>query len=216
MKPAPAATAEGSPDRRLDDDSSHPLEEYRRVTVQPIRLFGDPVLRTPAEAVVDFDRELRRLVADLTQTMQDAGGAGLAAPQLGVSLRVFAFDIDDVVGHIVNPVLEFPDDEEQDGPEGCLSIPGVYVDTKRRQNVVATGFDEHGEPVQLVGTGLMARCVQHETDHLDGVLFLDRLDTESRKEAMREIRKAEWYDAGAPPVVKTSPHGLGGLFGVGR
>ena len=189
------------------------------MTVQPIRLFGDPVLRTPAEAVVDFDRELRRLVADLTQTMQDAGGAGLAAPQLGVSLRVFSFDVDDVVGHIVNPVLEFPDAEEQDGPEGCLSIPGVYVDTKRRQNVVAAGFNEHGDPIRLIGSGLMARCVQHETDHLDGVLFVDRLDAEARKEAMREIRKADWYDAGAPPVVRTSPHGLGGLgglFGLGR
>jgi peptide deformylase len=186
------------------------------VTVQPIRLFGDPVLRTPAEAVVDFDRELRKLVADLTETMQDEGGAGLAAPQLGVSLRVFAFDVDDVVGHIVNPVLEFPDEEEQDGPEGCLSIPGVYVDTKRRQNVVAQGFNEHGDPIRLIGTGLMARCVQHETDHLDGVLFLDRLDPQGRKEAMRAIRSAEWYDPGAPPVVKASPHGLGGLFGLGR
>ena len=117
--------------------------------------------------------------------MQDEGGAGLAAPQLGVGLRVFAFDVDDVVGHIVNPVLTFPDDEEQDGPEGCLSIPGIYVDTKRRQNVVAAGFNEHGDPIQLVGTGLMARCVQHETDHLDGVLFLDRLDAAGRKDAMK-------------------------------
>ena len=91
---------------------------------------------------------------------------------------MFTFDVDDVVGHLVNPALTFPDDEEQDGPEGCLSIPGVYVDTKRRQNVVASGFNEYGDPVQLVGTGLMARCVQHETDHLDGVLFLDRLDAE--------------------------------------
>jgi peptide deformylase len=186
------------------------------VTVQPIRLFGDPVLRTPAEQVVDFDKELRKLVADLTETMLDEGGAGLAAPQLGVGLRVFTFDVDDVVGHIVNPVLDFPDDEEQDGPEGCLSIPGIYVDTKRRLNVAARGSNEYGDPITLVGTGLMARCVQHETDHLDGVLFLDRLDAEARKEAMREVRKAPWYDAAAPPVVKTNPHGLGGLFGLGR
>jgi peptide deformylase len=183
------------------------------VTVQPIRLFGDPVLRTPADAVTDFDAELRRLVRDLTETMQDEGGAGLAAPQLGVGLRVFTFHVDEVVGHIVNPVLSFPDDEEQDGPEGCLSIPGVYVDTKRRQNVVAQGFTEYGDPLQLVGTGLMARCVQHETDHLDGVLFLDRLDAAARKDAMKQIRAAEWYDAGAPPTVKPSPHGI---FGLGR
>jgi peptide deformylase len=184
------------------------------VTVQPIRLFGDPVLRTPAEPVVDFDKELRRLVTDLVETMQSQQGAGLAAPQLGIGLRVFAFDVDDVVGHLVNPVLEFPDDEEQDGPEGCLSIPGVYIDTRRRMNTIAKGFTEYGDPVQIVGTGTMARCVQHETDHLDGVLFLDRLDAERRKQAMREIRQAPWYDPGAPPAVKVSPHaspfGLGG------
>ena len=179
------------------------------MTVQPIRLFGDPVLRTPAEPVVDFDKELRRLVADLVDTMRDEEGAGLAAPQIGVGLRVFAFDVDDVVGHLINPRLSFPDDEEQDGPEGCLSIPGVYVDTKRRLNVVATGFDQHGEPVSVVGTGLMARCCQHETDHLDGVLFLDRLDPETRKQAMAEIRAAEWFGEPAP-VVKVSPHPLFG------
>ena len=187
------------------------------MTVQPIRLFGDPVLRTPADPVVDFDRELRRLVDDLIETMRDQAGAGLAAPQLGIGLRVFAFEVDDVVGHLVNPVLEFPDSEEQDGPEGCLSIPGLYFDTRRRQNVVAKGFNSYGDPLQLVGTGLMARCVQHETDHLDGVLFLDRLDPEARKEAMKAIRQAEWYDAANPPTVKVSPHNAAASpFGLGR
>ncbi|BCJ67894.1 hypothetical protein Prubr_49150 [Polymorphospora rubra] len=94
------------------------------MTVQPIRLFGDPVLRTPAEPVVDFDAELRKLVADLTDTMLDSSGAGLAAPQLGVPLRVFAFDVDDVVGHLINPVLDFPDEEEQDGPRAVCRSPG--------------------------------------------------------------------------------------------
>lgn len=94
------------------------------MTVQPIRLFGDPVLRTPADPVVDFDAELRRLVADLTDTMREQNGAGLAAPQLGVSLRVFAFDVDDVLGHLVNPVLEFPDEEEQDGRRAACPSPG--------------------------------------------------------------------------------------------
>ena len=184
------------------------------MTVQPIRLFGDPVLRTPAEPVTDFDKELRTLVTDLTDTLREQEGSGLAAPQLGVGLRVFVFDVDGVRGHLVNPVVEFPDEEEQDGPEGCLSIPGVYVDTKRRMNVVAKGFNQHGDPVQLVGTGTMARCVQHEHDHLEGVLFIDRLDPERRKEAMRLIRQAEWYDPAAPPKVTVSPHpsplGLGG------
>jgi peptide deformylase len=182
------------------------------VTIQPIRLFGDPVLRTPADPVVTFDKELRKLVKDLTQTLLDAGGAGLAAPQIGVGLRLFAFDVDDVVGHLINPELTFSDEEEQDGPEGCLSIPGLYFDTKRRMNVVARGLNEYGDPVQLVGTGLMARCLQHETDHLDGVLFLDRMDPKTRKEAMKAIRTADWYDPAAPPTIKVSPH-AGGLFG---
>jgi peptide deformylase len=165
------------------------------VAVRPIRLFGDPVLRTPAEQVTDFDRELRKLVRDLTETMLDEGGAGLAAPQLGVGLRVFTYDVDDVIGHLVNPVLEFPDTDEQDGPEGCLSIPGLYFDTKRRLNVVARGVDMHGEPVQLAGSALMARCVQ--------------LDAETRKEAMQAIREAEWNQTPVPQV-KLSPHPIFG------
>ncbi|MBN1173650.1 MAG: peptide deformylase, partial [Micromonosporaceae bacterium] len=173
---------------------------------------GDPVLRTPADPVVDFDRELRRLVDDLTTTMREQNGVGLAAPQLGVGLRVFAFDVDELVGHLVNPQLTFPDEEEQEGQEGCLSVPGIYADTRRRQNVVANGFNRHGDPIQIVGSGLLARCVQHESDHIDGVLFIDRLDRAARKQAMREIRAAEWYNPGAPPVVKTSPHAIRGVF----
>jgi peptide deformylase len=184
------------------------------LTVQPIRLFGDPVLRTPADPVVEFDRQLRRLVTDLHDTLRDQDGTGLAAPQVGVGLRLFVFHVEDVTGHLINPVLDFPDDEEQDGPEGCLSIPGVYVDTIRRMNVVAKGVNQHGEPIQLVGSDLMARCLQHETDHLDGVLFLDRMDARRRKEAMRLIRQQDWYDPTTPPRIKESPHptrfGLGG------
>jgi len=174
------------------------------VSVQPIRLFGDPVLRIPADPVVDFDKELRSLVADLTETMLDAPGVGLAAPQLGVSLRVFTYDVDDVVGHLINPVLDLSE-EEQDGDEGCLSLPGLTFPTKRAYGVVAKGFNMYGDPVTIEGTELLARCVQHETDHLDGVLFIDRLDREQRKLAMKAIREAEW--AGEPaPVVKVSPH----------
>ncbi|ADD42254.1 peptide deformylase [Stackebrandtia nassauensis] len=180
------------------------------MSIVPIRLFGDPVLRTPADEVKTFDKEFRKLVRNLTDTMLDEGGAGLAAPQLGVGLRVFAFDVDDVIGHLANPVLEFPDEEEQDGPEGCLSIPGLYFDTVRRQNVIAKGYNEYGDPMQIVGTGLMARCLQHETDHLDGILFLDRLDPERRKAAMKEIRSAEWYNDDVK--VKISPHDNKGVF----
>jgi peptide deformylase len=176
------------------------------VTVQPIRLFGDPVLRTPADPVVDFDKELRTLVSDLYETMAEAAGVGLAAPQIGVSLRVFTYHVsDDEQGHLINPVLSFPSEDEQDGPEGCLSIPEMSWDCRRRLHVVATGFTMHGEPVTVAGSDLLARCVQHETDHLDGVLFVDRLDPETRRQALAEIRAAEW--AGAPvPAVKISPH----------
>ncbi|HET9103504.1 MAG TPA: peptide deformylase [Solirubrobacteraceae bacterium] len=180
------------------------------MTVQPIRLFGDPVLRARAEAVTDFDRELRTLVADLAETMLAAPGVGLAAPQLGVGLRVFVYHVDDAQsGHLVNPVLHFPSAEEQDGPEGCLSIPGLQFDCRRREHVVAHGQDMYGEPVTVEGTALLARCIQHETDHLDGVLFLERLDAETRKAALKAIRESDWAGL-TPPVVKVSPAGLHG------
>jgi peptide deformylase len=174
------------------------------VSVKPIRLFGDPVLRTPAEPVRDFDAELRRLVKDLTDTMLEAPGLGLAAPQIGVGLRVFSYHIDDELGHLINPSLLLSDDEEID-EEGCLSFPSLQYPTARSHGVVATGFNMYGEPVTVEGTGHLARCVQHETDHLDGILFIDRLDPAQRKLAMKEIRAAEWF--GEPvPVVRASPH----------
>ena len=175
------------------------------MAIRPIRLFGDPVLRTAADPVTGFDQQLRGLIKDLTQTLDDADGSGLAAPQIGVSQRVFVFSVDGVRGHLVNPGLDFPDEEQQDGLEGCLSFPGLYYDVKRRRNVVAKGFTGHGDPVQVVGTGTMARCLQHETDHLDGVLFIDRMDPATRKEAMRAVREAHWAGQSAP-VVKVSPH----------
>jgi peptide deformylase len=176
------------------------------VTVQSVRLFGDPVLRTPAEPVVEFDKELRALVADLEATMLDAPGVGLAAPQIGVSLRVFTYHLDDTqAGHLINPVLHFPSEADQDGPEGCLSFPGLTFECRRRANVVAHGQNMVGDPVTVEGTALLARCIQHETDHLDGVLFIDRMDTDQRKAAMRAIREADWFGA-APPTVKVSPH----------
>jgi peptide deformylase len=174
------------------------------VAVQPIRLFGDPVLRTPAEPVVDFDRQLERLVQDLFDTMHDAPGRGLAAPQIGVGLRVFTYHVSaDEHGHLINPELTFPDEEEELGPEGCLSIPELSWDCRRYRNVIACGVDLHGEPVTLTGSGMLARAVQHETDHLDGILFVDRLDAETRKRAMAEIRDAEW---GPAPELRVSPH----------
>jgi peptide deformylase len=180
------------------------------VAIQPIRLFGDPILRTRAIEVVDFDKELRRLVQDLTDTMLDAPGAGLAAPQIGVGVRVFTWYVEGEVGHLVNPVLDLSD-ETQDGDEGCLSIPELKIDCRRALSVVAKGFDVHGEPVTIEGSELLARAIQHETDHLDGILFIDRLTPELRKQAMREIRESEWFGLSGSPTVKVSPHPTRGL-----
>ena len=174
------------------------------MAIQPIRLFGDPVLRTKAEPVVDFDKELRQLVKDLEETMLDAPGTGLAAPQIGVGVHVFTYHVDGVLGHLVNPRLDLSE-EEQFGEEGCLSIPGLAYDCRRAMRVVAKGFDQHGEPITVEGSELLARAVQHETDHLDGILFIDRLDRDQRKLALKAIREAEWSGQAAP-VVKVSPH----------
>jgi len=179
------------------------------MATRPIRLLGDPVLRTPAVPVTTFDKELRTLVKDLGDTMIEAPGSGLAAPQIGVGLRVFTYDVDDSLGHLVNPVLHFPSDEDQDGEEGCLSLPGLTFDCRRKQHVVAHGQNVYGDPVTVQGSALLARCIQHETDHLDGVLFIDRLDPETKKAAMTAIREAAWADRPAP-VVKASPHPLFG------
>ncbi len=174
------------------------------MTAQPIRLFGDPVLRSPAAAVEVFDKELRILVRDLTETMLQAPGAGLSANQIGIALRVFTYDVDGEVGHLINPDLDLSSEFEE-APEGCLSLPGLVFDTPRALRAVAKGFNMFGEPVVLEGSGLLARCVQHETDHIDGVLFIDRLSKEERKAAMKEIRESEWFGA-QPPIVKINPH----------
>lgn len=175
------------------------------MTVREIRLFGDPVLRRRAEPVVDFDRELARLVTDLTDTMLDAEGGGIAAPQIGVGLRVFTWVVDGEVGHVVNPTVEFVGDDEQLASEGCLSIPGLPFDCTRHLQVVTTGFDVHGEPLRVPGDGRLSRIVQHENDHLDGILFVDRLDPQLREAAEQAIREAEW-SGGVVPEIRASPH----------
>ncbi len=183
------------------------------MAVRPIRLFGDPILRKPAVEVVDFDLELRTLITDLTETMVAAPGAGLAAPQLGVGLRAFTWNVDGEVGHLINPSLELSQ-EIQDGPEGCLSLPELTYDCRRALSVVATGYNMYGDPVSIAGSDLLARAIQHETDHLDGVLFIDRLDSAARKAAMREIRASEWFGL-EQPMVKVSPHRTGRTGGFG-
>ena len=187
------------------------LWQHLLMAVRSIRLIGDPLLRTKCAPVPDFDKGLRRLVADLSETLADAGGAGLAAPQIGVNLRVFAYvvidkDMEDYgsMGHIVNPVLIEQSPEEVTDIEGCLSIPGLEFELARSRRVVAEGSDMYGEPLRVEGTERLARCLAHETDHLDGVLFIDRLEPDERKRAIREIR--EMVLAGENVRVKRSPH----------
>ncbi|TFV67487.1 UNVERIFIED_ORG: peptide deformylase [Bacillus sp. AZ43] len=158
------------------------------MTIRPIREVGDPVLRTPADEVKDFDSDLAALVRDLVETVDHPGRAGLAATQIGVSLRVFSYNIDGVIGHVVNPRIVELSDETQDGDEGCLSVPGIWAPTVRAMHAVVEGFDVDGKPLRVEGEGLMARCLQHEVDHLDGKLFLDRLTGEARKSALRALR----------------------------
>lgn len=183
------------------------------MSIQEIRLFGDPVLTTPASPVVDFDKELRVLVKDLTDTMLNAPGAGLAAPQIGVPLRVFVWDVDEALGHLINPVLDLSE-EMQDGEEGCLSFPELRYETPRAMRAVAKGFNMYGEPVVVEGTEFLARALQHETDHLNGILFIDKLSAENRKLAMKEIRESEWFNLasenGQTIQVKDSPHTIFG------
>jgi peptide deformylase len=158
------------------------------MTVRPLRVLGDPVLRTECDPVTSFDADLRTLVGDLEDTVREPGRAGVAAPQIGVSLRVFSYHIDGVVGHMVNPVLSDLAGE-QDDDEGCLSVPGLYFPTHRAFSVTATGRDQYGEPLVIKGTGFLARALQHETDHLDGTLYIDTLQGEVRRQALRELRQ---------------------------
>ncbi len=181
------------------------------MSIQPIRLFGDPVLTSPAQPVVTFDKELRKLVKDLTETMQEAPGAGLAAPQIGVSLRVFVWDVDEQLGHLVNPTLDLSD-ELQDGEEGCLSFPELRYNTPRAMRAVAKGFNMYGDPITVEGSEFLARALQHETDHLDGIVFIDRLPDVERKAAMKEIRESEWFNLSGSPQIKVSPHDARGLY----
>lgn len=157
------------------------------MAVRELRLIGDPVLRSPTRTVARFDDALGRLVDDLLDTVALPGRAGLAAPQIGVDLAVFSYNVDGVVGHVVNPeIVEV--DGDYDGPEACLSVPGVRAQVARYQHAVVRGVDRHGEPVVVKGQDELARCLQHEVDHLAGQLYLDRLTGERRRDALRQLR----------------------------
>ena len=158
------------------------------MTVRPLRLLGDPVLRTPADLVVRFDDGLTRLIADLLDTVQVPGRAGLAANQIGSSLAAFAYNVDGQLGYVINPVLA-QTDGEQSGEEGCLSIPGVSANRNRAAHAVVTGVDLEQRPVTVAGDDELARALQHETDHLRGELYIDALSRPERAAVMRALRE---------------------------
>ena len=158
------------------------------MAVRDIRLFGDPVLREVCRPVTDFGPALERLVTDLMDTCRQPGRAGLAAPQIGVDLRVLCYNVEGDEGYLVNPWL-VSSEGRQDGPEGCLSIPGLFVPTGRAGHAVVAGVDLAGQPARVEGTDLLARCLLHELDHLDGHLFLDRLSPGDRRQALRALRE---------------------------
>ena len=158
-----------------------------------IRLFGDPVLKTVSDPIDGIDDRVRGLVQDLVDSVRLPGRAGVAASQIGVNLRAFSYNVNGVVGYLLNPVVVELSGEPDLVDEGCLSVPGLWYPTKRYPIARVTGIDLDGNPVELSGTGIMAQALQHETDHLDGFLYIDRLDKENRKAAMKEIRESTWF-----------------------
>lgn len=169
----------------------------------PIRRFGDPVLRQKAAEVERVTDAHRRLVADMLETMREAPGVGLAGPQVGVMERVFVWEVEDEFGAVFNPVIVERDGDDIESEEGCLSLPGLYYPVTRSERVVVEGIDENGEPVTIEGDGLLARVCQHEIDHLDGVLFIDHLSEELRREALTILRNEAL--GLAPPPVRAKP-----------
>ena len=163
------------------------------MAVREIRLFGDPVLRAVCAPIEVIDEGVRALVTDLVDTVELPGRAGVAAPQIGVGLRALSYNIDGDIGYVLNPVLAEVRGEPQPVGEGCLSVPGLWHDALRHPWARVTGIDLDGDEIVLEGDGLLAQALQHETDHLDGMLYLSRLSLENRKRAMREVRESAWF-----------------------
>jgi len=163
------------------------------VAERTIRLFGDPVLRSACDPIRVGDPRATQLIEDLLETVQLPGRAGLAANQIGVGLRAFSYNIDGEIGYVVNPVLAEVQGDLELVDEGCLSVPGFYFPRLRYPFARVAGVDLDGNPVEVSGEGLMAQALQHETDHLDGHLYIEGLEPATKKEAMRLIRMAPWY-----------------------
>ena len=162
------------------------------MTERQIRLFGDPVLKTVSDPVRPDD-DVRGLVEDLLDSVKVPGRAGVAAPQIGVNQRVFSYNVDGNLGYVINPVLVEVSGEPELVEEGCLSVPGFYFERLRYPYAKVTGIDLDGNPIELDGTGVMAQALQHETDHLDGRLYIEGLEKQTKREAMTKIRNAPWF-----------------------
>jgi len=163
------------------------------VTERQIRIFGDPVLKTPSLPVGELDEGVHGLVEDLVDSVLPPGRAGVAAPQIGVNLRAFSYNVDGEVGYVINPELVEVSGEPELVDEGCLSVPGLWFKTLRYPFARVRGIDVDGNEIEVSGTGVMAQALQHETDHLDATLYLDRLDKETRREAMKQVRESDWF-----------------------
>ena len=163
------------------------------MAIRDIRLFGDPVLRTVCEPIEEIDEGVRALVADLCDTVDMDGRAGLAATQIGRTQRAFSLNIDGEIGYVLNPEIVALEGEPRPTGEGCLSVPELWFEVMRYPRAIVRGIDLDGNEVVIEGEGLLAQALQHECDHLDGKLYLNRLDREARGEAMRRIRESAWF-----------------------
>ena len=163
------------------------------MTERQIRIFGDPVLKTVSEPIRPGDTRIAGLVEDLVDTVKPPGRAGVAAPQIGVNQRAFSYNVDGEIGYIINPILVEVSGDPRLVDEGCLSVPGFYFQRLRYPFARVSGIDLRGAPVELSGSGIMAQALQHEIDHLDGKLFIDGLEKDRRREAMRLIRQSDWF-----------------------
>ena len=167
------------------------------MTIRPIRLFGDPVLRSVCDPITPGDQRAKGLIDDLLENVALPGRAGLAANQIGVGQRAFSYNIDGDIGYIINPVIVELTGEPELVEEGCLSVPGFFFPRLRYPQARVAGIDLAGNPVELGGSDLMAQALQHEVDHLDGHLFIEGLDAETKRDAMKAIRASTWWRTGA-------------------
>jgi peptide deformylase len=166
------------------------------VAVRPIRLFGDPILRSPTDPIVPTSDRAAALVADLVDTVKIPGRAGVAANQIGVGFRVFCYNIDGVIGYLINPTLVDTSGDPELMTEGCLSVPDFSFPRLRYPIATARGFQLDGSEIDVSGEGLLAQALQHELDHLDGVLYIEGLEPDIKREALAQVRAADWFQAG--------------------